>query len=416
MKKAIALAGLFALVGLVALFSLGSSTPALAAPPEGGEQPNAADPTGSPAEGHKITICHNGQLIEVDVHARFAHVETHGDDVRVGGVLGGADVAEPAGQGEGAQDDAEAACSDEQPPQGQPEAAQPPGEEQTEETQHHQGLQQDSTGVQQAEEDEPEEDAEQTDPRGDEPLVNENGARGGGHTPVEICHKGRRTITVDDNALEAHLGHGDTPPDACPALLDEGQPEEDQTEETHQQGLQGDATGAQRAEEDEPEENAEEPSESGGTETVETCDGESMELKPEEKRALELHNEIREQHSLDPLCVDAELTRAARSHSGDMIKKRYFSHTSLSGETLGARLERSGYEYRAAGENIAWGTGTHATPEDTMDRWMESPGHRENVLDGGFEEVGVGAATGDLGEADGHAATMYTVDFGTPRR
>ena len=47
---------------------------------------------------------------------------------------------------------------------------------------------------------------------------------------------------------------------------------------------------------------------------------------------------------------------------------------------------------------------------------MGSPGHRENVLDGGFEELGVGAATGDLGEADGHAATMYTVDFGTPRR
>ena len=76
MKKAIALAGLFALVGLVALFSFGSSTPALAAPPEGGEQPNAADPTGSPAGGrkdHKVTICHNGHPIEVDVHALFAH-------------------------------------------------------------------------------------------------------------------------------------------------------------------------------------------------------------------------------------------------------------------------------------------------------------------------------------------------------
>jgi uncharacterized protein YkwD len=325
MKKAIALAGVFALVGLVALFSFGSSNPALAAPPEG-EQPNA-DPTGSPAEGHKIAICHNGHLIEVNVHAQPAHenhdhdvVDDVGDDIVLGGVLGGADVAEPAGQGEGAQDDAEAACSDEQHTQEQPEGSQPPGEEQTEETQQ------------------------------------------------------------------------------------------------QQQGLQQDATGVQQAEEEEPEENVEEqPSESGGTETVETCDGESMELKGEEERTLELHNEVRERHSLEPLCVDPELTRAARSHSKDMIQKGYFAHASPSGETLGARLERSGYEYRTAGENIAWGTGPLATPEDTMDRWMGSPGHRRNVLDGGFREVGVGAATGEYERGGGHAATMYTVDFGTPR-
>src|SRR5215213_5820621 len=122
MKKAIALAGVLALAGLVALFLVGSGTPALAAPPEG-EQPNAADPTGSPAEGHKVTICHNGHLIEVDVHAQTAHVETHGDGVVLGGVLGSADAAEPAGQDEEGQGDAEGACSDEQQPQQQPEAA-----------------------------------------------------------------------------------------------------------------------------------------------------------------------------------------------------------------------------------------------------------------------------------------------------
>ncbi len=341
MKKAIALAGLFALVGLVALFSFGSSTPALAAPPEGGEQPNAADPTGSPAEEHsKVAICHNGHLIEVDVHAWFAHVEihgdAHGDAVVVGGVVGGADdVAEPARQGEGAQEgggDAEGACGS----------------------------------------------AAQEEPQ-EEPQVSQ-------------------------------------------AQSDEAPPEGDQSEGTattqqEQQGpAEADTTGALQVEEDEPAEEAQEPTQSDANETVETCDGESMELEPEEERTLELHNEVREHHGLEPLCVDPELTRAARSHSEDMIEKGYFSHASPSGETLGARLKRSGYEYRTAGENIAWGTGPHATPEDTFERWMGSPGHRENVLDGGFEEVGVGAATGDLGEADGHAATMYTVDFGTPRR
>ena len=134
------------------------------------------------------------------------------------------------------------------------------------------------------------------------------------------------------------------------------------------------------------------------------------------RSALELHNETREHHGLGPLCADPRLTRAARSHSRDMIEKGYFSHASPSGETFAARLDRSGYEYRMAGENLAWGTGTQATPEGTFERWMESPGHRRNVLVGGFREVGVGAATGEYEVGGVHAATMYTVDFGTPRR
>ena len=198
-------------------------------------------------------------------------------------------------------------------------------------------------------------------------------------------------------------------------------PEGDQPEETttqqEQEGSEADTTGAQEAEGEEPAAGeAQEPTQSGGTETVETCDDESMELRPEEKRALELHNETREHHGLGPMCADPQLTRAARAHSRDMIEKGYFSHASPSGETLDARLDRYGYEYRIAGENLAWGTGTQATPEGTFERWMESPGHRRNVWVGGFREVGVGAATGEYEVGGGHAATMYTVDFGTPRR
>jgi uncharacterized protein YkwD len=216
---------------------------------------------------------------------------------------------------------------------------------------------------------------------------------------------------ADDVAEPARQGEEGAPPEG-------DQSEGTTTQQEQQQGSEADTTGTQQVEGDEPaaEEEAREPTQSDGTgdtETVETCDGESMEVKAEEERALELHNEAREHHGLEPLCADPQLTRVARSHSEDMIQKRYFSHASPSGETLVARLERSGYEYRTAGENIAWGTGLHAAPEDTFERWMGSPGHRDNVLDGGFEEVGVGAATGDLGGADGHA-TMYTVDFGTP--
>jgi uncharacterized protein YkwD len=144
--------------------------------------------------------------------------------------------------------------------------------------------------------------------------------------------------------------------------------------------------------------------------TVKTCGGESISLKFKEKRLLALHNADRTARGLKPLCADPRLTRAARSHSREMIAKDYFTHTSYNGESVSERLDRFGYHRSVYAENIAGGSGSPAKPGSIFRRWMDSPPHKGNILDGRFRPVGVGAYTGNYkGTGD---YTMYTVDFG----
>jgi uncharacterized protein YkwD len=144
------------------------------------------------------------------------------------------------------------------------------------------------------------------------------------------------------------------------------------------------------------------------TTTVVTCDGATIELRFIEKKVVDLHNEARMAYGLPPLCIDPTLTEAARAHSADMIARNYFGHGAV-----GARLSSFGYPWIAYGENIAGGSGSFAAPVNIFDMWMGSPGHHANIMNGNFEEVGVGAVTG---EYNGFALyTMYTADFGTTR-
>lgn len=142
-----------------------------------------------------------------------------------------------------------------------------------------------------------------------------------------------------------------------------------------------------------------------------SCDGGSINLNAYEMRTFELHNQTRESNNLATLCVSEILTEAARSHSQEMIDQDYFSHSSYNGESFSARLERFGYDsYEKVGENIAWGSGSLASPENIFQGWMESSGHRENILDPDYREVGIGTA---MGECEGYSdCTMYTADFG----
>jgi uncharacterized protein YkwD len=149
------------------------------------------------------------------------------------------------------------------------------------------------------------------------------------------------------------------------------------------------------------------------TTAVKTCGGEGISLKAKEKRVLALHNVARASHGLRPLCVDPNLARAARSHSREMIEKDYFSHSSYSGESVGKRLNRFGYHQSIYAENIAGGSGTFGKADSTFRRWMDSPSHRGNILDGRFRPVGVGTYTGRYRGTGKY--TMYTVDFGVRR-
>lgn len=152
--------------------------------------------------------------------------------------------------------------------------------------------------------------------------------------------------------------------------------------------------------------------------TVKTCGGGSIDLNSTEKRTLDLHNQTRASNGLPSFCVQPTLTNAARAHSQEMLDKDYFSHNSYNGETFGARLKRfgytsSGYSYYTVGENIAWGSGSYGSPDSIFKGWMNSTGHKANILNKNFREIGIGARTGTYKTYTG--ATMYTVDFGTRR-
>ena len=108
-----------------------------------------------------------------------------------------------------------------------------------------------------------------------------------------------------------------------------------------------------------------------------------------ESDVIDLVNAERLSQGLHPLANDADLAEAARSHSEDMGTQDYFSHTSLDGRTPADRVNDTGYSWSYLGENIACG---QATPQAVMNSWMASSGHRSNILNANYCDIGVGYA------------------------
>jgi uncharacterized protein YkwD len=150
--------------------------------------------------------------------------------------------------------------------------------------------------------------------------------------------------------------------------------------------------------------------EAADTVTVTGCTGTPVVLDANEKRMLDLHNQTRASAGLRKLCVHPALQKVAEAHSQDMIDKDYFSHTSQDGTTFVQRIKRQGYSYRSAGENIAWGSGSLGAPDNIFKNWINSSGHKANILNVSFREVGIGAVTGTYKSYSN--ATMWTADFG----
>ena len=147
------------------------------------------------------------------------------------------------------------------------------------------------------------------------------------------------------------------------------------------------------------------------TTSVKTCSGGNIDLGVKEERTLVLHNETRADYGLEPLCINPVLTRAARSHSREMVEKDYFSHYSDDGEGVGARLRRFGYDWSVCGENLAGGYGNPGEPDSIFELWTNSTHHKANILDRRFRQVGVGTYTGTYKGIEEY--TMYAVDFGS---
>lgn len=123
---------------------------------------------------------------------------------------------------------------------------------------------------------------------------------------------------------------------------------------------------------------------------------------------VDLTNGSREEEGLSPLRENPLLSSAARLKAEDMAARGYFSHTSPDGLSPWHWFSLVGYEYRAAGENLA----VHfESDENVLSAWMKSPSHRANILNDAFTEVGIAAAEGEF---EGRKTTFVVQLFGKP--
>ncbi|MFC9294253.1 CAP domain-containing protein [Streptomyces sp. NPDC057011] len=118
---------------------------------------------------------------------------------------------------------------------------------------------------------------------------------------------------------------------------------------------------------------------------------------------LALVNQERAAAGCPALTVNAKLTKAAQDHSADMAAHNTMSHTGSDGSDPGQRITRAGYAWQTYGENVAYG---YSTAAKVMEGWMNSPGHRANILNCSFKEIGIGLA---------QPGQYWTQDFGAAR-
>lgn len=166
----------------------------------------------------------------------------------------------------------------------------------------------------------------------------------------------------------------------------EKQPE--QKQEQKQDKKQEQKQPEQTQEKPEQTENTEAPAEQPTADKQEQQDqGQSQALNEYEQQVVDLTNKEREKQGLSPLKVDNELAKVAREKSNDMSKNNYFSHNSPNYGSPFDMMKSFGISYKSAGENIARG---QQTPEEVVNGWMNSEGHRANILNSDFTHIGVG--------------------------
>lgn len=130
-----------------------------------------------------------------------------------------------------------------------------------------------------------------------------------------------------------------------------------------------------------------------------------------------LLNAQRSSHGLRRLHGQRALRHAAKRYSRTMVRHGFFGHVSPSGATMVTRVRHTPYLRHARGwslgENLAWGAGRSATPARIVTAWMHSPGHRANILNPSFRQIGIGVVRGAPRRAGASiAAATYTTDFG----
>ncbi|MEM6753311.1 MAG: CAP domain-containing protein [Cyanobacteria bacterium P01_C01_bin.38] len=132
-------------------------------------------------------------------------------------------------------------------------------------------------------------------------------------------------------------------------------------------------------------------------------------INPLIEEVVALTNSYRAEHGLQALTLNVNLSESAQVHSQDMALSDFFSHTGSDGTKVGDRAKSAGYQSPYVGENIAAG---YISAEEVVRGWMNSPGHRENILNPNFKEIGVGYhyLANDTGEINYN--TYWTQNFG----
>jgi uncharacterized protein YkwD len=137
------------------------------------------------------------------------------------------------------------------------------------------------------------------------------------------------------------------------------------------------------------------------------------------RATLCLLNRQRTRHGLRKLRANRPLRHVAQRYARTMVAKTFFDHVSPSGSTFVQRIERSrylkGFRGYSLGENLAWGGGVLATPRRIVRAWMDSPGHRANILNGSYRDLGVGIVIG-VPVAGGGSGATYVNEFGSRAR
>ena len=134
-----------------------------------------------------------------------------------------------------------------------------------------------------------------------------------------------------------------------------------------------------------------------------------------ERATLCLLNRERRAHGLPRLSANGQLRIAGERHALDMVRRDYFSHTAPGGTSFVSRIKDTSYIRPDAGwsvgENLAWGAGRSSTPRSIMRQWMNSPGHRANILRRGYRQIGIAVVRGVPVAGIAGGAT-YATEFG----
>ena len=148
---------------------------------------------------------------------------------------------------------------------------------------------------------------------------------------------------------------------------------------------------------------------------AQACDNENanphdVSVAASKRATICLLNDIRRDNGLRAFKVNRRLSLASQRHTNSMTARNFFEHGDFVGRIRSARYLRGARGW-TVGENIAWGSWDYATPKSIVRGWMNSSGHRANILSSRYDEIGVGYSKGSITNKGANAAVI-TTDFG----